>query len=189
MENAALLDLEELIRQDFDEYLGGTRDFTNCKTSPDASRNFTWQWPEEMGQGFFSHIRLKDGLSLSIGSARLHEPVQIHFDSWHFPLVFSYCISGNMKYTFESDGGTTCWHAQPGQSTVVCFKKMSGRSDCPADTATKWLSVYIEPGLLGTLVDLKNTCLPGGLREVAGGSDREYQQGFAVSPAMNMVIH
>ncbi len=190
MGNAATLHLEELIRQDFDEYLGGTRDFTDSRADLNTHKHFSWQWPKEMGDVFFSHIRLKHGLSLSMGSAFLHEPVQMSFDNWHFPLVFSYCISGNMKYIFESDGGTSCWHAQPGQSSVACFRQFSGRSDCPAATSTKWLSVYIEPRLLGTLVDLKNICLPGGLRDAADGSDVvEFQKSFAASPIMNMAIH
>ncbi len=189
MENAAVLDLEELIQGDFDEYLGGTRDFRNCKNDFDSHKPFCWQWPEEMGDGFFSHINLRDGLSLSMGSARFHEPVQIHFDNWHFPLVFSYCISGNMKYTFESDGGTTCWHAQPGQSSVACFRQLSGRSDCPANIPLKVLSIYVDPILLHSLVDLKNSILPQGIRELAGGSDLEYQKSFTASPAINMVIH
>ncbi len=49
---------------------------------------------------------------------------------------------------------------------------------------------YIEPTLLGALIALENTCIPGRLRNLAGGADiGEYQKNFTTSPTVDMVIH
>ncbi|PIE59638.1 MAG: hypothetical protein CSA32_02955 [Desulfobulbus propionicus] len=90
---------EELIQDNFDEYLDGSSKGSNCATCLDTHKQFCWRWPGEMGRGRVSYIKLRDGLSLSIGSTLFNEPVQISFDNWHVPLTFSYGVSGNIKYT------------------------------------------------------------------------------------------
>ncbi|PIE71738.1 MAG: hypothetical protein CSA22_01195 [Deltaproteobacteria bacterium] len=191
MGNRSIFKLEELIRDDFEEYLGGIRDFSNCAACLDAYNPVCLQWSEELGTGFVSHIKLRDGLTLSIGSALFHEPVQIHFDSWHVPLTFSYGISGSVHYTIELENGAAShWCAEPGQSAVACFREFKGRVDYPANTLAKNLSIYVDPLLLHTLIDLKTENFPRSICDVASGSHAvEYQKNFATSPAMNMAIH
>jgi len=191
MENTATFDFGELIRDDFEEYLGGTRDLRNCEKYLNDYKTFCWQWPEEIGDGFLNQTKLRDGLILGIGKVLFNERIHMSFDSWNFPLTFTYGVSGNMQYTFELENGRkNRWCSEPGQSAVSFFTELRGVMDCPAGTPVQWLSIHVDPMVLNSLVDVKRGRFPCGICDLAQGTDtREYQERFATSLSMDMTIH
>ncbi len=190
METRPNVDLEELIRDDFDDYLGGTRDFSQSAAYLNLHTNFCWQWSEDIGEICFSHIKLREGLSLSMGSALLHESVHINFGSWCLPLAFSYCASGNIQYTFNHEHGTSRWSSEPGQSIVTYLNEFTGWMDCPAHTPLQGLSIYVDPLLLTSLVDLEKDCLPQSICNVTQDPyGFKYHKHFTTSPAIDMAVH
>jgi AraC family transcriptional activator of pyochelin receptor len=191
MENTATFDFGELIRDDFKEYLGGTRDLRDCEKYLDEYKSFCWQWPDEIGDGFLCQTKLRDGLILGIGKVLFNERIHMSFDTRTFPLTFTYGVSGNMQYTFELENGCqNRWCSEAGQSAVSCLSELRGVMDCPAGTPVQWLSIHIDPIILISLVDLRSGRFPCSICDLAQGADTtEYQERFATSLPMDMAIH
>ena len=140
--------------------------------------------------GSLCHIKLRDGLTLSIGYVLFNESIRMSFDNWTYPLTFTYGVSGTVVYTIELESGCKIrWCAEPGQSTISCLTKYSGVVDCPAGIPAKWLSIHIDPMLLSSLVDMGDSRFPCSICDLARGADTiEYQESFATSLPMDMAV-
>jgi len=156
----------------------------------DDCNSLFWRWNEEIGDGSMCHIKLRDGLTIGIGDVRFNKSVHMSFDDWAYPLTFTYGVSGHMAYTIElANGYKIRWCSEPGQSTISCLRQYRGVVNCQAGTPAKWLSVHIDPMLLGSLVDLDNDRFPCSICDLARGSETtEYQESFATSLAMDMAV-
>ena len=77
--------------------------------SLDSEANFEgfWRWPDGIGNGFMTMIKLRPGLMLGIGDYRIIQNIAVSFEFKHSPVVFGSSVSGNIRFTLSKQ--SSCW--------------------------------------------------------------------------------
>jgi hypothetical protein len=99
--------------------------------SLDSEDNFErfWRWPDAIGDGFMSLIKLRPGLMLGIGDYRIIENIAVSFEFKYSPVVLGFSVSGNIRSTVNyEEGQKDVWVSKSGHSFNVLFPGMQGHS-------------------------------------------------------------
>jgi AraC-like DNA-binding protein len=59
--------------------------------------DITWKYPEQLGQGYWREIRLREGLELTIAHYWLHDCITIQLPEREHPLEYSFHLLGGYK--------------------------------------------------------------------------------------------
>ena len=161
--------------------------------SLDSEDNFErfWRWPDGIGDGFMSLIKLRPGLMLGIGDYRIIENIAVSFEFKHSPVVLGFSISGNISFTVNyEDGQKDVWVFKPGDS----FMSYSPECRCIAkySTATpiRVVSIYMDKSLLNKIMTDQHDQIPTGMRDIVNGAnEKHYYHASTTTPPVNMAIH
>lgn len=102
----------------------------------------TWVYPEQLGQGYWREIQLRNGLELALAHYQLHDSITMQLPEREHPLEYSFHLSGGFK----------------SQQDSVCAGQYSlcGSGLAPVETS-EWsdveqvkVNVHIDPELFTT---------------------------------------
>ena len=148
-------------------------------------------WPEEIGNGFMSMIKLRPGLMLGMGDFLLIEDIAISYEQKYSPIVLGFSVSGSTRYTVNSEEGQKgfCSH-KPGHIVMGYLPEWQGIAKPPVKTQVCYVSIWIDPLLLNTFMEGQHNHIPIGMRDIVNGAEEQYYyQTSIMTPSVNMAIH
>lgn len=150
-----------------------------------------WEWPEEIGNGFMSMIKLRPGLMLGIGDFRLIEDIAVSFEQKYHSVAFGFSISGSMRYTVNSEEGQKgFWSYKQGHSVMGYLPEWQGIAKPSVGTQVCYVGIYTDPLLLNTFMDGQHNHIPIGMRNIVNGAEEQYYYHASImTPSVNMAIH
>ena len=173
-----------------EEIFGSFSELSDFQDSKDGFE-LSWGWPEEIGNGFMSIIKLRPGLMLGIGDFLLIEDISVSFEQKYSPIVLGFGVSGSMSYTVNSEEGQKGrWSYKPGHIVMGYLPEWQGIAKSPVGTQVCYVSIWIDPLLLATFMDGQHNHIPIGLRDIVNGAEEQYYyQTSIMTPSANMAIH
>jgi AraC-like DNA-binding protein len=161
--------------------------------SLDSEDNFErfWRWPDAIGDGFMSFIKLRPGLMLSIGDYRLIENIAVSFEFKHSPVVLGFAVSGNVSHIVNyEEGQKDVWVFKSGHSYMCYSPECQSVAEYPAKTSVRTVGIYIDPLLLNTFMERQHDQIPTGMRDIVNGAnEKHYYHASNTTPPANMAIH
>lgn len=151
-----------------------------------------WEWPEEIGNGFISMIKLRPGLMLGIGDFRLIEDIAVSFEQKYHSVAFGFGVSGSMRCTVNSEEGQKgFWGYKPGHSVMGYHPEcQQGIVKYSVGTQVCYVGIWIDSLLLNTFMDGQHNHIPIGMRDIVNGAEEQYYyQASIMTPSVNMAIH
>jgi AraC-like DNA-binding protein len=119
--------------------------------------DIAWKYPEQLGQGYWREIRLRDGLELAIAHYQLHDSVVMQLPEREHPLEYSFHLSGGYKNQ---------------QNTRTGQYSLYGSGLAPTEL-TEWVSleqidvnVHIDPELFTTWLNQTSDSIPQELQHL-----------------------
>lgn len=150
-----------------------------------------WEWPEEIGNGFISTIKLRPGLMLGIGDFRLIEDIAVNFEPKYHSVAFGFSVSGSMRCTVNSEEGQKgFWSYKPGHSVMGYLPEwQQGIVKYSVGTQVCYVGIWIDSLLLNTFMDGQHNHIPIGMRDIVNGAEEQYYyQASIMTPSVNMAI-
>lgn len=158
------------------------------KTSAPSADEFDliWKYPEQLGQGYWREIRLREGLELAIAHYQLHDSVTIQLPEREHPLEYSFHLSSGYKNQRRA--------ARAGQYSLY------GSGLAPVET-NEWsnieqidLNVHIDPKLFTTWLNQTPGSIPRELQHLIKSSPQLYyvRSGTttgAMQTALQQILH
>ncbi|MEB3336211.1 MAG: AraC family transcriptional regulator [Leptolyngbyaceae bacterium] len=80
------------------DYWALFQEYSENPTSGSDDFDTTWNYPPQLGQGYWREIQLREGLHLAIARHQLHTPVILHLPEREHPLEYSFYLSGQFKH-------------------------------------------------------------------------------------------
>ena len=161
--------------------------------SLDSEDNFErfWRWPDAIGDGFMSLIKLRPGLMLGIGNYRIMENIAVSFEFKHVPVILEFSVSGNIRFTVNyEEGQKDVWVLKSGHSFISYLPKWQGVAEYPARTPVRVVGIYIDPLLLNTFMEGQHDQIPTGMHDIVNGAnEKHYYHALTTTPPANMTIH
>ena len=159
----------------------------------DSEDNFErfWRWPDAIGDGFMSLIKLRPGLMLEIGDYRIIKNIAVSFEFKHLSVVLGFTISGNTSFTVNyEEGQKDVWVFKSGHSYMSYLPEWQGVAEYPARTPVRTVDIYIDPLLLNTFMERQHDQIPTGMRDIVNGAnEKHYYHALTTTPPVNMAIH
>lgn len=156
-----------------------------------ASPEIMWNWPEELGSGTMSRVRISPGLALGIGDFCVHEDLEITCEPVSMPAVLHFFSSHYEKngYSFvEAQNKNHVFGPNPGGS-IAYRQEWQGSFTLPRGVPHRSLAVYIDPAVLGQFMEGQQNCFPSDLTDISqGGSEKPYSRQFSLSHTVNSII-
>ena len=173
----------------WEELFGSFYDSGEFQDSKDGFE-LSWEWPEEIGNGFMSMIKLRPGLMLGIGDFLLIEDIAISYDQKYSPIALGFSVSGSMSYTVNSEEAQKGrWSYKPGHIVMGYLSEWQGIVKPPVKTQVCYVSIWIDPLLLNTFMEGQHNHIPIGMRDIVNGAeDQYYYQTSIMTPSINMAI-
>lgn len=142
-----------------------------------------WNYPSQLGQGYYRMISLGTGLEIEICEFEYSEDVIVDWHSHQSNLEFVSRISGN---SYGSDGSIT----NPGQDYIFGGVYEDGGFGANCAGKTLEICIHIQPETLRTLLEDYSEAIP---KELEKAIEREPEQPFfnpgILSPAKRMALH
>ena len=161
--------------------------------SLDSEDNFErfWRWPDAIGDGFMSLIKLRPGLMLAIGDYRIIENIAVSYEFKHLPVVLGFIVSGNTNLTVNyEEGQKDVWGFKSGHSYMSYLPEWKGLTEYPVRTPLRTVSICIDPLLLNTFMEGQHDQIPTGMRDIVNGAnEKHYYHAATTTPPANMAIH
>lgn len=107
-----------------------------------------WNWPCEMGKGFFYVNKLKPGILLSIVNYQLKHPVSVYFSSLQNCCEISYPIF--QKFTNANDswqGKEDDFFPEKNKGCLSFISNWHGVANRPGNLPVIYIGIYVEPEL------------------------------------------
>lgn len=138
----------------------------------------TWDYPAQLGQGYYREIQLRDGLDLAIAHYQLHRPVTIQLPEREHPLEYSFLVSGAMNAV------------RAGQYALC------GSGIAPIETTEFFaaepiveVNVHLEPSVFRAFWHMPPDLLPPGLDRLLPATPQRYCiRSGAATAAMQMAV-
>jgi AraC-like DNA-binding protein len=162
-------------------------EFQDCRDGFEVK----WEWPEEIGNGFISMIKLRPGLMLGIGDFRLIEDIAVSFEQKYHSVAFGFGVSGSMRCTVNSEEGQKgFWGYKPGHSVMGYQPEwQQGIVKYSVGTQVCYVGIWIDSLLLNTFMDGQHNHIPIGMRDIVNGAEEQYYyQTSIMTPSVNMAI-
>ncbi|VEP13006.1 Transcriptional family [Hyella patelloides LEGE 07179] len=139
----------------------------------------TWQYPEQLGQGTYREIQLRQGVELAIDRYQLYDDV----------IVQSSERSHSLEYEFRVSGTHTPDYIAAGQYSL-CGSGIAPREkwERSATEPIVQVSVHIEPEVFQTFLGDRDLASMG-LDHLIKESDIYYQRRDTTTIAMQTVLH
>ncbi|MBW4514837.1 MAG: AraC family transcriptional regulator [Timaviella obliquedivisa GSE-PSE-MK23-08B] len=132
----------------------------------DDKFDITWKYPEQLGQGYWREIRLRDGVELAIAHYQLHDTVTMQLPEREHPLEYSFHLAGGYKNQQSS--------ARTGQYSLC------GSGLAPVETS-EWVNteqidvnVHIEQEIFTTWLNQTAESVPQELQHLIKSSSQIY---------------
>jgi AraC-like DNA-binding protein len=126
----------------------------------------TWIYPEQLGQGYWREICLRDGVELAIAHYQLHDSVTVQLPEREHPLEYSFHLAGGCKTPQSA--------ARTGQFSLW------GSGVAPVETA-EWsaseqidVNVHIAPERFLTWLSQTSDLIPHELQHLVQPSPQHY---------------
>lgn len=126
----------------------------------------TWKYPEQLGQGYWREIRLREGLELAIARYRLHDSITMQLPEREHPLEYSFHLSGGFKNQ---------------QSSVHTGQYSLCGSGLAAAEISEWfvveqvdVNVHINPKLFTTWLGQASDSIPQALQHLIRPPSQAY---------------
>lgn len=173
-----------------EEIYGNFYDHGECQDSKDGF-DVKWEWPEEIGNGFISMIKLRPDLMLGIGDFRLIEDIAVSFEQKCHSVGLGFGVSGSMRSTVNfEEGQKEFWSYQQGHSVIVYLPEWQGIARPSVGTQVCYVGIWIDSLLLNTFMDGQHNHIPIGMRDIVNGAEEQYYyQASIMTPSVNMAIH
>ncbi|HEY9661350.1 MAG TPA: hypothetical protein V6C65_23085, partial [Allocoleopsis sp.] len=114
--------------------------------------DITWKYPQQLGQGYWREIQLRDGLELAIAHYQLHDAVTIHLPEREHPLEYNFHLAGSYKN--QQSSGCTGEYSLYGSGLAPVEK-------CDwSDTEQINVNVHIDPALFTTWLNQSSDSIP-----------------------------
>ena len=168
-------------------------DFLRVNELLNSEDNFEklWRWPDGIGDGFISFIKLKPGLMLGIGSYRIIKNIEVSFEFKHFPVIFGFTVSGNISSTVNhEEGQKDVWIFKSGHSFMSYSPECRGIAKYSTATPIRVVGIYMDRTLLNKIVTDQHHQIPAGMRDIVNGAnEKHYYHASTTTPLVNMAIH
>ena len=129
----------------------------------------TWNYPDQLGQGYWREIRLREGMELAIAHCQLHNSITIQLPEREHPIEYAFHLSGGYKNQRNS--------SRAGQYFLY------GSGLAPAEL-TEWsdpeqieVSVHIDPALFTAWLSQTSSSIPQELQHLVKPSPQIYYVG------------
>jgi AraC-like DNA-binding protein len=151
-------------------------------TSSNDEFDLVWTYPEQLGQGYWREIRLRDGLELAIAHYQLHNPITIQSPERKHPLEYTFYLSGG----YQSQQNCTC----AGQYSLY------GSGLAPVEETTEWtdtkqiaVNVHLDPAVFLTwLGQTPDSVAPELQHLIKPFTQTYYERSGATTGTMQMVL-
>ncbi len=162
------------------------QDIEESTASSADTFDITWKYPEQLGQGYWREIQLREGLELAIAHYQLHDAVTVQLPEREHPIEYSFHLIGGYKNQHNVD--------HTGHYSLFS----SGLA--PAETC-EWsdiehleISVHIDPELFTTWLDPASNSIPEELHHLIKQPSQIYcirsgQTTGVMQTALQQVLH
>lgn len=140
------------------------QDVEEQNASP-ANDDRTWKYPQQLGQGYWREIRLRDGLELAIAHYQLHDSIKLKLPEREHPLEYNFYLPGEYKNQRNS--------AQPGQYSLYGSGLAPVEQSEWSDIEQININVHIDPTLFITWLNHSDS-IPQALQHLVNLSSQTY---------------
>jgi len=173
-----------------EELFGNMNEAFESLDSEDNLERF-WRWPDGIGDGFMSLIKLRPGLMLGIGDYRIMENIAFSFEFKDLPVVLGFSVSGNISSTVNyEEGQKDVWVFKPGHSFMSYSPECKGITKSSAATPIRVVSIYMDKTLLNKIMTDQHDQISTGMPDIVNGAnEKHYCHALTTTPLVNMAIH
>ena len=173
-----------------EELFGNMDEAFESLNSEDNFERF-WRWPDVIGDGFMSLIKLRPGLMLGIGDYRIIEDIAVSFEFKHSPVVLGFCVSGNFRSTVNyEEGQKDVWIFKSGHSFMSYSPECKGIAKYSTGTPIGVVGIYMDKTLLNKIMTDQHDQIPTGMCDIVNGAnEKHYYHALTTTPPVNMAIH
>lgn len=173
-----------------EELFGDVDEAFESLNSEDNFERF-WRWPDGIGDGFMSLIKLRPGLMLGIGDYRIIENIAVSFEFKHSPVVLGFIVSGNISSTVNyEEGQKDVWIFKSGHSFMSYSPECKGIAKYSTATPIRVVGIYMDKTLLNKIMTDQHDQIPAGMRDIVNGAnEKHYYHASTTTPPVNMAIH
>ena len=173
-----------------EELFGNMDEAFESLNSEDNFERF-WRWPDGIGDGFMSLIKLRPGLMLGIGDYRIIENIELSFEFKHPPVVFGFSVSGNISFTVNyEEGQKDVWVSKSGHSFMSYSPECRGIAKYSTAPPIRIVGIYMDKTLLNKIMMDQHHQIPTGMRDIVNGAnEKHYYHALTTTPLANMAIH
>lgn len=154
-----------------------------------------WQWPDNLGIGFYYLIKLRPGLMLTIQNLQSLKPLSIVVEQLSRFFSLSYIISGKMSVSGvfkKSRLNPENLMLNSGKSYLVYVPEYQGISNYPTSTSICTINVYMEEWLLQDILREEETgrcSLEVCTIIQEAGREKNLHKPLPIIPMVNMKLH
>jgi AraC-like DNA-binding protein len=168
------------------DYWNLFQDIGEQNVSSDDNFDITWRYPEQLGQGYWREIKLRDGVELAIAHYQLREAITMQLPEREHPLEYSFHLSGGYRNQQSS--------ARAGQY-ALCGSGLAPVEIIEwADTEQVEVNVHIDPEVFTAELNQTVESLPPELQHLIKSPSQIYyhRSGTATSfmqTAVQQILH
>jgi AraC-like DNA-binding protein len=127
---------------------------------------------------------------MGISNYRLKETITINFEVGYSPVLFGFCISGNIRHVMGENKAQTDLSLCSGQSFVAFMPQWRGISKIPAGKEIACIGIWMNPSLMPAFMEGQHDRIPTEMRHIFS---RPLENHFCLTsrmtPPLDMVIH
>jgi AraC-like DNA-binding protein len=174
---------------DADKIFGKPFSLRECQDCMDGFEVY-WHWPEEIGNGFLSLIKLRPGLLLGIGNYHLSTDTSFFYELKNPVVSLGFSVSGNMAYTVDPQKGRRRWGFKHGCSCMSYSPERHGIAMHPGGTHVGSVGIFIAPSFFSAFMGEEHGFIPHILSEVreTGAQEKHFYRLSTSPPHVNMVL-
>ncbi len=147
----------------------------------------TWKHPDQLGQGYWRSVLLREGMELAIADYQLHKHLIVKAPEREHPLEYVFYLSGSHRYNNKP--------ISAGQY-AFCGSGMAPREVCEwsAEQRIMFVNVHLEPEVFCSFIGEPSGRIPPELQQLVRRRDQEYYvcsgtTTAAMQVALQQILH
>lgn len=125
-----------------------------------------WNWPEELGTGYYGAIIIKPGLLLRIGSYKIVENLSIGFDLYENHINFEFGLSGAMETTASCVVDEDVFSLNSDYYSIAYHPGWRARSCISSTSPVQSVGLLVTPDTLLALLGQGSSLIPEKISEM-----------------------
>lgn len=163
-------------------------EYLNCENGYINS----FQWPNDIGSGSMSMIKLQPGLMLGVANYKLKKNIEVEFEHHTSSIVLSFSTSGHlppMVSRLQDNLCGGCPYNESGYEVLSYIKGGQGVIRPLKDTRINYVNIALDPKLAHSVFSNRDQLFPADIMDKISGLDgKQFSRISPLRPAVSLIV-